>query len=467
MHPCNGSSTCAETSASLRRFHRLAAAVVAALGIVLPPGARAQSPGISSRANQHGRKWIAGRHHCQCFQGAWLCTSEPGSFRAVPPWPPSRCLALTVGWTPSAEADITRIVITRVESPTFEGVSFGQVGPYEKLRLRAFGEVDPADPRNHVIADIDLAPRNTRGMVEYDMDVMILKPVTLTNGNRRLFYYMNNRGNLDSPFFPSVGVLSVFNDGSGGNDPTSAAHAGNGFLMRQGYTIVSSGWDPGVAAGGNRLTIRVPVAKNPDGSPVIGPSLEEFVIDNATTVIAPLTYPAAAMDKSRASLTVRTRYDESPVTIPAADWEYVNALSIRLLPAGTPFTQGRLYEFTYPARDPLVAGLGFAATRDLAAFLRYADSDETGTPNPLVGNIERVYTFGISQPARYMRDFLHLGFNEDEQGHRVFDGILNWLGGGSGNLSQLSICTSCTNAPSAHRPMVSGARVPVCESDPF
>ena len=227
-------------------------------------------------------------------------------------------LALTAGWTPLAEADITRIVITRVESPTFEGVSFGQVGPYEKLRLRVFGEVDPTDPRNHVIADIDLAPRNARGMVEYDMDVVILKPVTLTNGNRRLLYYMNNRGNLDSPFFPSVGVLSVFNDGSGGNDPTSAAHAGNGFLMRQGYTIVSSGWDPGVAAGGNRLTIRVPVAKNPDGSPVIGPSLEEFVIDNATTVVAPLTYPAAATDKSLAGLTVRTRYDDSPVTIPAA-----------------------------------------------------------------------------------------------------------------------------------------------------
>ena len=243
---------------------------------------------------------------------------------------------------------------------------------------------------------------------------------------------MNNRGNLDSPFFPSVGVLSVFNDGSGGNDPSSAAHAGNGFLMRQGYTIVSSGWDPGVAAGGNRLTIRVSVAKHPDGSPVIGPSLEEVVIDNATTVIAPLTYPAAATDKSLASLTVRTRYDDSPVTIPAAGWEYVNALSIRLLPAGTPFTQGRLYEFTYPARDPLVAGLGFAATRDFAAFLRHADSDETGTPNPLLGTIERVYTFGISQPARYMRDFLHLGFNEDEQGDRVFDGILNWLGAGSG-----------------------------------
>ena len=305
-------------------------------------------------------------------------------------------------------------------------------GRTEKLRLRAFGEVDPSDPRNRVIADLELAPRNARGMVEFAMDVIILKPVTLRNGNRRLLHYMNNRGNLDSPFFPSIGVLSVFNDGSGGNDPTTAAHAGNGFLMRQGYTIVSSGWDPGVAAGGNRLTITLPVAINADGSPVIGPSLEEFVIDNATTVTAPLTYPAAAMDKSLASLTVRTKYDDPPMTISATGWEYVNALSIRLLPAGTPFTEGRLYDFTYPARDPLVAGLGFAATRDLAAFFRRADSDEIGTPNPLAGKIDRAYTFGISQPARYMRDFLYLGFNEDEQGRPVFDGILNWLAGGSG-----------------------------------
>ena len=337
-----------------------------------------------------------------------------------------------VAWTTPAQAQITRIVITRIESPTFDGVSFGKVGPYEKLRLRAFGEVDPGDPRNRVIADIELAPRNARGMVEYAMDVVILKPVTLINGNRRLLHYMNNRGNLDSPFFPSIGILSVFNDGSGGNDPTTAAHAGNGFLMREGYTIVSSGWDPGVAAGGNRLTITVPVAINADGSPVTGPSLEEFVIDNATTVTVPLTYPAAAMDKSLASLTVREKYGDPPMTIPATGWEYVNALSIRLLPAGTLFTQGRLYEFTYPAKDPLVAGLGFAATRDLAAFFRRADSDAIGTPNPLAGKIERAYTFGISQPARYMRDFLHLGFNEDELGRSVFDGILNWLAGGSG-----------------------------------
>ena len=342
-------------------------------------------------------------------------------------------LVLTLGLATRANADITRIVITSIESPTFAGVSFGEVGQYEKVRLRAFGEVDPNDPRNAGIADIQLAPRDARGMVEYSMDVFVLKPVVLANGNHRLLYYMNNRGNLDSALFPSIGVLSVFNDGSGGgNDPTIASHAGNGFLMRRGYTIVSSGWDAGVTPGGNRLTISVPVAKNPDGSPIVGPSLEEFVIDNATTIAAGLTYPAATLDRSQASLTVRVHYDDPPVTIPATGWEYVNNRTIRLLPAGTTFTQGRLYEFTYPARDPIVAGLGFAATRDLAAFLRHADEDDFSQPNPLAGDVRAIYAFGVSQPARYMRDFVHLGFNEDEAGRRVFEGILNWEGGGSG-----------------------------------
>ena len=341
-------------------------------------------------------------------------------------------LVLTLGLANRANADITRIVITSIESPTFEGVSFGEVGQYEKVRMRAFGEVDPNDPRNAGIADIQLAPRNARGMVEYSMDVFVLKPVVLANGNHRLLYYMNNRGNLDSALFPSIGVLSVFNDGSGGNNPTTASDAGNGFLMRRGYTIVSSGWDAGVAPGGNRLTISVPVAKNPDGSPIVGPSLEEFVIDNATTIAAGLTYPAATLDKSQASLTVRVHYDDPPVTIPATGWEYVNNRTIRLLPAETAFTQGRLFEFTYPARDPIVAGLGFAATRDLAAFLRHADEDDFSQPNPLAGDVRAIYAFGVSQPARYMRDFVHLGFNEDEAGRRVFEGILNWEGGASG-----------------------------------
>ncbi len=125
-------------------------------------------------------------------------------------------------------------------------------------------------------------------------------------------------------------------------------------------------------------------------------------------------------------------YADPPVTIPSSGWEYVDPQTIRLLPPGSPFEQGRLYEFTYPAKDPIVAGLGFAATRDLAAFLHHSAADDHGNANPLAGNVQAIYTFGISQPARYMRDFVHLGFNEDEQGRPVFDGILNWIAGASG-----------------------------------
>ena len=174
-----------------------------------------------------------------------------------------------------AEAEIVRFVVTSVERPTFEGMSFGTVGQYEKLRGRAFGEVDPNDARNAIITDIEFAPRNARGMVEYSMDVLILKPIDLSRGNGQLLYHMNNRGN--------IGVLFSLNNGSLGNNPTTAADAGNGFLMRYGYTIVSSGWDAGVAPNGSLpLTIAVPVARNPDGSAIVGPSLDEFVVDIAT-----------------------------------------------------------------------------------------------------------------------------------------------------------------------------------------
>ena len=264
-----------------------------------------------------------------------------------------------------AAAHITRIEITRVESPAFAGMQFGSVGAYEKLVGRAYGEVDPADRRNAGIVDIQLAPRNAKGMVEYSTDIYILRPVDPSKGNHRLFFEINNRGSNLS--------FGHFNDSStGGNDPTTAADAGDGFLMRQGYTLLWSGWDATAKPGQGRFTITVPVAKNRDGSPIVGPSLEEFAIDNATTITGALTYPAATIDKSQAGLTMRTRYEDPPTEIAATDWEYVNPQTIRLLPAGTPFQRGKLYEFTYQATNPLVAGLGFAAIRDVAAFLHRA-----------------------------------------------------------------------------------------------
>jgi Alpha/beta hydrolase domain len=325
------------------------------------------------------------------------------------------------------QAGITRLEITRVESPAFEGRAFGQVGQYEKLVGRVDGQVAPNDLRNAVIVDLDLAPRNANGMVEYSADFSLLKPIDVATGNHRLLYGINNRGDMRS--------LAALNDApSGGNDPITASDAGNGFLMEQGYSILESGWDPTAPSTNGRLTMSVPVAKNPDGSRVTGPALEEFVVDDTSTLSEPLTYPAASADKSQASLTVRVRYEDLPVQVPADGWEYASddLKSVRLVPSGTPFQQGTLYEFTYPARDALVAGLGFAAIRDVGDFVRHAQTDQQGTPNPLAGDVQEVYSHCVSQPCRTMHDFLYLGFNQGADGGRVFDGILNWIGGGDG-----------------------------------
>ena len=128
-----------------------------------------------------------------------------------------------------AQAGITSIQVNRVESPTFDGQSFGDVGQYEKLVGRVTGQVDPTDPRNAVITDLSLAPRNAQGMVEYSAAIYILRPLDATKSNHRLFFEINNRGNNLS--------FGEMNDAtSGGNDPTSAQDAGNGYLMEQGYT---------------------------------------------------------------------------------------------------------------------------------------------------------------------------------------------------------------------------------------
>jgi len=329
--------------------------------------------------------------------------------------------ALNVG---IAEAGITRVEITSVESPTFGGLSFGRVGPYEKLRGRVYGEVDPADPHNAVITDIDLAARNADGKVEYSMDVFILKPVDMSRGNRRLLLDMNNRGRM------RVGRL---NDAALTNDPTTAADAGNGFVMNLGYSIVGSGWDFGAASEDAGLTISVPVAKNPDGSEITGPSYEYIAFNTANSELYTLAYPAATPNRDEATLTVRERLDDRPVTIPAAGWEYIDDKTIRLLPAGTPFRQGHIYEFTYTAKDPVVAAIGLAATRDFISFLRHENEDDQGTLNPLTGNVRQTYSFSISQPSRALHDFQTLGFNEDEQGRRVIDGMLKFTGGGTGD----------------------------------
>jgi hypothetical protein len=318
-----------------------------------------------------------------------------------------------------AEARITRVVFdpARSQSPTFGGLSFGDVGQYEKLRGTAWGELDPNDPRNKVITDIGLAPRNAAGMVEYSMDVFILKPIDLAKGNQRAFLDFNNRGGM------RVGRL---NQTDTNNDPTTAAHAGDGFIMRQGYSIVANGWDFG-AAGAANMKISVPKLAG-----ITGPSYEYINFDNATSMSFTLAFPAATLDKSQAKLTVRARLDDAPVPLADSDWEYTSpaGTAIRLAPAGTPFKQSHVYEFTYTAKDAVVSGIGLAATRDWLTFLRNATAAEG---NPLAGHVQHTFSYSISQPSRTLNDFVALGFSEGEDGRRALDGILSHTGGGSGD----------------------------------
>ncbi|AKD58363.1 hypothetical protein SD10_06185 [Spirosoma radiotolerans] len=332
-------------------------------------------------------------------------------------------MVLSIAFSLPTQARIIRIEITSVQSPTFEGKAFGRVGAYEKLRGKAYGELDPTSPPNALITDIALAPRNGKGMVAYVMDIYILKPIDLSKGNHKLFLEINNRGGK---------LVGGFNKSSGGNDPTTAAQAGEGFLMNKGYTLALNGWDCSAPPANNNLTISVPVAQNADGSSITGPSYEYISFDNATSLSYSLAYPAATLDQSKATLTVRDRLGDAPSVIPANGWEYTNDKTIRLLPAGTSFRQSAIYEFHYTAKNPVVAGIGFAATRDFVSFLRYATTDDFGNRNPLANDIQYTFSYSVSQPARYVNDFQTLGFNADEQNRRVLDGIENWLGGASG-----------------------------------
>jgi hypothetical protein len=348
---------------------------------------------------------------------------------------------MLAGWAPGAAARITEIRITTVETPTFDGASFGAVGQYERIEGTLTGAVDPRNPRNAVITDIALAsPKNPDGTVAYSVDFQILRPVNLAAGNHRIVFELPNRG---TPL-----ALVTLNDSAQLNSTVSAGGAGNGFLMSQGFTLVEAAWDITVKQGGPSFGATFPIAVNADGSAITGPATEEFVIDsNAKPASEPLTYPAATPDKSQAFLTVRENYTDPPQLVSAADWDYTDstltAVKLNSGPFGGPGSFGptALYEFTYVAKNPIVAGLGFAALRDFATFLRDAAADDQGVANPMAGDVQRIYTFCLSQPCRTTHDFILNGFNEKEtapflrrpgQDEAVFDGMLNWLGGGNG-----------------------------------
>ncbi|MCZ6666200.1 MAG: alpha/beta hydrolase domain-containing protein, partial [Gammaproteobacteria bacterium] len=310
----------------------------------------------------------------------------------------------------------------------FDGMSFGPAGTYEKIVGRASGEVDPSHRLNAGIVNLDKAPTNAAGRVAYQVDFCLLKPTDIEKCNRRIFYDAPNRGD-------KLALIDV-NDvekGPGSNDPVTAADAGNGFLMRQGYVIVFCAWQGGVGPEEGHLLAHFPVATD-HGAPIVGTSREEIIFAHTDSpAVAPLSYPASTLDHDRATLSVRQHQLDHRVPMLPEHWRYLSPTEIEIdLMDG--FDAGAIYEFIYAARDPIVMGLGFAAVRDVLAFMRHAPADDDGTPNPLgLGAngpaIETVIAYGRSQPGRFLREFVHLGFNEDMEGRRVFDGIYATLTG--------------------------------------
>ena len=172
--------------------------------------------------------------------------------------------------TAEAKGRITRVEILKWE-PAFGGQSFGAIGPYERLVGRATGELDPADPANSIIQDISLAPRNARGMVEYTTDIELLKPADMARANRILFVEVDNRGNKLAPLFFNEGIAGSVAERNGLSSP------GDGWLMRQGYTMAWFGWEMDVRPGMNRVGMPPIVARNHDGSAITGIVRSEMI----------------------------------------------------------------------------------------------------------------------------------------------------------------------------------------------
>jgi hypothetical protein len=332
-----------------------------------------------------------------------------------PPPPPTGITTITINSATAAQPS---------QNPTFGGMSFGPVGPYQKIIGTASGTIDPNNPQNAVITDLQLAPRDAQGLVDYSMDFYILTPVDPTKGNHKVFFELPNRGGKQ---------FGKFNGSGGGNNPTTAVDAGTAFLMNQGYTLVWGAWEPTASRANYSMGVTAPIATNADGSSITGLDYEYIEFDNATTTSFTTAYNTSTTDTTQATLTARAHLTDPPAAVPSAGWTWTSNNTISLLPAGTPFQQSWIYELAFTAKDPIVAGVGFAALRDFASFLRNAATDTAGTPNPLANaGITRYVSWTLSQPSRTMNDFIWLGFNQDLQGKQVFDGAFSWVGAGDG-----------------------------------
>jgi len=331
------------------------------------------------------------------------------------------------------------------------GKIFGKTGAYEKLTGRFIYSVDPDNKANSMIVDLKLASLNSVGLLEFEGDFIILKPVDQNKGNHKILYDVNNRGNLY--------MLGLYNNARSTNNPVSEQHAGNGFLMEQGYTLVWSAWNWDVTTSGNKLQIELPVATN-KGKTISQKIAAEIVVSfppERMVYSQPLAwggsrcYPAENInDKSEAVLSYRDEPRGEKTLIPNDDWEFAKHVNDKAVPdpyslyIKSGYKSGKIYELIYRVKDPKIVGLGLAAIRDALSFLHFEIEDKLGNPNPLVINekgiyksdIKKVYIFGMSQSGRVINHMIFEGFHVDEYDRMVFEGArIHVAGGGKGGFN--------------------------------
>jgi hypothetical protein len=333
-----------------------------------------------------------------------------------------------VALAPAAvRAEVTRVEITSRQD-VLNGKAFGAVGAYEKLAGKVYFAVDPNNPHNKIIADIDKAPKNSEGKVEFSADLFILQPKDPMHGNGVALFDVVNRGNK--------GLLGVFNRAKGSSDPTAEFEFGDGLLMREGYTLVAVGWEFEVrkARDKNLVGLQAPIATD-NGQPITGWISPWFIPDKAsesfdyTSEYNTDVYPPLDPKNPAYRLTVREGWVATPRLIPREDWQFGRMENGKLafdpnwLTVKGGIKAGQTYQLTYESKNPPVAGLGFAAIRDFASAIK--------NNFDAVVHVQFVYTYGASQVGRYQRQLVYEGFTTDEQGRQAIDALFIHTGGTS------------------------------------
>jgi hypothetical protein len=276
--------------------------------------------------------------------------------------------------------------------------------------------------------------------IEFEADVCMLKPIDMTRGNGRLLYEVNNRGNKHAIRF--FNDASLRKDGSHDNGLEFADSAGNGFLMREGYSVVWSGWQGDLLPGNDRMTIALPKLRGN----LCGLVRSEIIVEDDNVKCMPLSgnnftrcYPVANLDDPKATVTVREHGRSERIKLPRSSWSFAQVgVDGKPVPSNQHiciadgFRPGWLYEVVYTAQEPLPLGLGFIGVRELLDFLAHGERDAAGHVNPLADrgkHIDKVYAFGTSQCARFLREFVYRGLNQGKRGGGVINGLIAHVAG--------------------------------------